>query len=108
MTTSDGQRNCQNPAGVIGVMALTLLNISACATRGDAIGDNDKVTGNVQALLAQHAELGPPNRIHVQTLDHVVYLTGIVSAGEMRSTAGEVAATAPGVARVVNTIEVSK
>ena len=107
MTTSDGQRNCQNPAGIIGVIALTLFNISACATRGDA-KDNAEVTRNVHALLAQHAELGAPNRIHVQTLDHVVYLTGIVSAGEMRSTAGEVALTAPGVARVVNTIEVSK
>ena len=65
MTTSDGQRNCQNPAAVIGVIALTLLNISGCATRGDAIGDNDKVTRNVQALLVQHAELGPPNRIQI-------------------------------------------
>ena len=107
MTTSDGQRNCQNLAGVIGVIALTLFNISGCATRGDA-KDNAEVTRNVDAVLTQHAELGPPNRIYVQTLDHVVYLTGIVSAGEMRSTAGEVALTAPGVARVVNTIEVSK
>jgi len=108
MTTLDGQRNCQNLAGVIGVIALTLFNISACATRGDAIGDNAKVTRNVNALLAQHAELGPPNLIYVQTLDHVVYLTGTVSAGEMRSTAGEVALTAPGVARVVNNIAVSR
>src|SRR6267143_5379173 len=46
-----------------------------------------KITANVQALFAQHPELGPPNQIDVQTLDHVVYLNGQVSAGLQRETA---------------------
>jgi osmotically-inducible protein OsmY len=108
MTISNGKRSHPNPISIIGMMALTLLHISACATRRGDMPDNARVTRNVHALLAQHAELGPPNLIYVQTLHHVVYLTGIVSAGEMRTTAGEVAREAPGVARVVNTIEVSK
>ena len=107
MTISNGKRNCPNPAGVIGVIALTLFHISACATGRDEIADNARVTRNVRALLAHHAELGPPNLIYVQTLDHVVYLTGFVSVDTMRRTASEVALESPGAARVVNTIAVS-
>jgi osmotically-inducible protein OsmY len=107
MTISNGKRSFPNPASVIGVTALTLFHISACATSRDEIADNAQVTRNVRAVLAQHAELGPPNLIYVQTLDHVVYLTGFVSADTMRSTAGKVALEAPGAARVVNTIAVS-
>jgi BON domain len=107
MTISNGKRNCPNLAGVIGVIALTLFHISACATGRDEIADNARVTRNVRALLAQHAELGPPNLIYVETLDHVVYLTGFVSVDTMRRTASEVALESPGAARVVNTIAIS-
>ena len=108
MTICNGKRSSPNRAGVIAVIALTLFHISACATRRDEIAENDRITRDVRALLAQHAELGPPNLIYVQTLDHVVYLTGLVSEGPMRTTAGEVALAAPGVTRVVNTIAVTK
>jgi hypothetical protein len=69
VTISNGKRSCPNPASVIGVIALTLFHISACATRSGEMGDNAQVTRNVRALLAQHAELGPPNLIYVETLD---------------------------------------
>jgi hypothetical protein len=88
MTISNDTKSCPNPASVIGVIALILFHISACVTRGDEVADNAQVTRDVRALLAQHAELGPPNLIYVETLDHVVYLTGLVSAGTMRTTAG--------------------
>jgi hypothetical protein len=42
----------------------------------------------------------------LQTLDHVVYLSGEVSAGEMSRTAEAVAPKSPGVTRVVNNIAV--
>jgi hypothetical protein len=35
----------------------------------------------MQAHLDQHPDLGAPNSIHVKTVDHVVYLDGLVSAG---------------------------
>jgi len=50
--------------------------------------------------------LGPPNSISVQTLNHVVYLNGLVSVGNM-STAQSVAQGVKGVARVENKIAVS-
>jgi|HubBroStandDraft_5_1064220.scaffolds.fasta_scaffold1007582_1 osmotically-inducible protein OsmY len=108
MMNADGQRNFQKPACIVGMIALTLFSISACATRGGDARENAAITRSVDALLAQHEDLGPPNEIYVQTLDHIVYLTGTVSAGEMRSTASEIALTAPGVTQVVNNIEVSK
>ena len=47
-----------------------------CGFRGCA-GDAN-ITANVQAQFRQHPALEPPNLLHVQTLDHVVYLTGQV------------------------------
>jgi osmotically-inducible protein OsmY len=43
----------------------------------------------------------------VQTLNHVVYLSGFVAAGEMRTTAGDLAGSVPGLTKVVNTIAVT-
>ena len=86
--------------------------LQGCATYkdcgfGGCAGDA-KITANVQTLFDQHPDLGPPNSIQVQTLDHVVYLDGFVSAGLERSTAESVAHEAPGVTKVVNSIAVSR
>jgi len=64
-----------------------------------------KITTDVQAQLAQHEEIGP--RVHVQTLNGVVYLNGSVSDGLQRTTAESVASQTPGVAKVVDNIYVS-
>jgi osmotically-inducible protein OsmY len=64
-----------------------------------------KITSYVQAQLAQHDEIGP--RVHVQTLNGVVYLNGSVSEGLQRTTAESVASQTPGVAKVVDDIYVS-
>jgi osmotically-inducible protein OsmY len=63
-----------------------------------------KIKANVKASMIQHPEIGP--RVYVQTIDHVVYLSGFVSAGEMSDTAEDVARHTPGVTRVVNSIAV--
>jgi osmotically-inducible protein OsmY len=95
-----------------GTMVLILIGLSGCATfekcgvEGCA-GDN-KITAKVHAAFAQHPELGEPNSINVQTKNHVVYLSGGVSAGEMRLTAEAVARQVKGVARVEDTIYVTK
>jgi osmotically-inducible protein OsmY len=62
------------------------------------------VTRAVQALFAQHPAIEAPNVIDVQTLNHVVYLYGLVDTELQRRLAESVAREAPGVARVVNTI----
>ena len=65
-----------------------------------------QITAKVEALFNQHPEVG--TEVSVQTLDRVVYLSGYVSAGEMRATAEDLARTAPGVSKVVDTIAVTR
>jgi len=48
-----------------------------------------------------------PNSIQVQTLDHVVYLNGLVSDGMDSQTAEAIAQQVPNVSRVVNSVAVS-
>jgi osmotically-inducible protein OsmY len=69
--------------------------------------DDQRISQDVRALLSQHPALEPPNLVDVHTLDHVVYLNGLVDTDLERQMAASVAAGAPGVARVVNSIGVS-
>jgi osmotically-inducible protein OsmY len=80
--------------------------LSGCATfekcgfkgcPGDA-----QITANVKALFDRHPELG--TSVEVQTLDHVVYLYGLVDTPFESEIAKSVAVEAPGVTRVVSTI----
>jgi osmotically-inducible protein OsmY len=68
--------------------------------RGDA-----KITADVLSRFQQHLEL-EPDAITVQTLDHVVYLYGVVSSGLEIGTAESIAGRVPGVTRVVNSMAV--
>jgi hyperosmotically inducible protein len=74
--------------------------VSGCP--GDA-----EITAQVQALFVKHPELEPPNLLQVQTLDHVVYLTGVVDTDYERQMAEVVAREAPGVTNVINSIGLS-
>jgi osmotically-inducible protein OsmY len=93
-------------------LAIALATASAAAVAhgqcesGGCSGDA-KITTNVQELFQQHPELGAPNLISVQTLDHVVYLSGEASAGEFSAVAESAAHEVPGVVRVVNSITVT-
>jgi osmotically-inducible protein OsmY len=69
--------------------------------------DDLRITRDVQASLSHHPALEPPNLIDVKTLDHVVYLNGLVDTDLERQTAESVAAGAKGVRRVVNSIGLS-
>jgi osmotically-inducible protein OsmY len=69
-------------------------------------GDRE-LTADVWSAYAPYPELRPPNVLHVQTLDRVVYLSGEVNTNFERLTAEEVARRVPGVARVVNSINLS-
>src|ERR1700685_3783997 len=80
--------------------------LAGCATYEkcgvDGCSGDAKITANVRAQLNQHPDLGGPNSINVQTLNHGVYLDGLVSTGMDSRTAESVALEVPGVSRVVN------
>jgi osmotically-inducible protein OsmY len=80
--------------------------LSGCATfekcgfkgcPGDA-----QITADVKTLFNRHPDLG--TSIEVQTLDHVVYLYGLVDSPLESAIAKSVALEAPGVTRVVSSI----
>jgi len=66
-----------------------------------------EIAAEVRALFKQHPALEPPNLLTVQTLDHVVYLYGVVDTDLERDMAEAVALQAHGVAKVVNSIGIS-
>jgi osmotically-inducible protein OsmY len=65
-----------------------------------------KITAEVVSRFYQSRFL-EPNAIRVQTMDHVVYLDGVVSSGLEIDAAGSIARQVPGVAGVLNSIVVS-
>jgi osmotically-inducible protein OsmY len=86
--------------------------LGGCATyekcgREGCAGDA-KVTSSVQKSFNQHPDLGAPGAIEIQTLNHVVYLDGVVDTGLERATAESLAQAVPGVTRVVDSMEVSR
>jgi len=83
--------------------------VSGCATEqsGDKMTDG-QITAAVQARINQHPDVGAPDSVHVQTRDHVVYLSGFVGTGLMKQTAEDLARQTPGVTRVVNEIGITK
>jgi osmotically-inducible protein OsmY len=99
------------PYSAVLSLSLSIL-IAGCSTYGEcadgACGTDVAITTNVRSLLDQHAELGAPHAIDVQTLHRVVYLNGQVNDGFSRSIAEFVALQAPGVLQVVNSIAVEK
>jgi osmotically-inducible protein OsmY len=78
---------------------------SKCGVNG-CPGDAE-ITIDVRALFDQHAALQPPNTLNIQTLDRVVYLSGLVDTDLERQLAESVAHEATGVKRVVNSIGLS-
>jgi osmotically-inducible protein OsmY len=86
--------------------------LAGCSSYGKCVsgacGGDAVITMNVQTLLDQHAELGAPHSIEVQTIDRVVFLNGFVSDGLERGISESVALQSPGVLKVVNSIAVQK
>ena len=92
---------------LVAALILSVAHSAAATVRKcafDSCRDDAKIAMNVQQLLDSHSELGPPNSIHVQSFDHVVYLQGIVDTGLEKWIAESVASEAPDIARVVNSI----
>lgn len=72
-----------------------------CGFRG-CPGDA-KITADVVAQFHQRLDL-EPNTITVQTMDHVVYLHGLVSSSLEIYTAESIARDVPGVTEVVSAV----
>ncbi len=85
--------------------------LQGCATNtrcgpGGCTGDAE-ITARVQASFNQYPSLQAPNLVTVQTVDHVVYLRGLVNTPYELELASSVASKADGVTRVVNLIGLS-
>ena len=95
--------------------AFALSLVVACALAGcasfvgkcdsDSCRDDAKITANIQAQMAQHLDLEPS--INVQTLNHKVYLYGLVASSLEGDTAEEIARATPGVQAVISSIAVT-
>ena len=90
------------------VLAILLGALGGCAAYqkcglGGCPGDAD-LTAAVESAFKDHAELQPPNLIRVQTVNHTVYLYGLVDTDIQRLMAEDLAKQVPGVTKVVNSI----
>jgi osmotically-inducible protein OsmY len=72
-----------------------------CGVRG-CPGDAD-ITAEILLRFSKQQDL-EPNTITVQTLDHVVYLYGLVSSNLEIGTAESIAREVPGVTEVVSSV----
>jgi osmotically-inducible protein OsmY len=93
-------------------MFMLLGAMAGCATR-TASSDSgykadDQTTAAVDAAISAHPDIGPAGQVRISTINHVVYLTGMVNSGYQRSVAESVAAQTEGVTQVVNSIGVSR
>ena len=96
---------------VLTFAAFALSLVSGCSSYaaykkcgfGGCPGDRE-MAAQVQARFDRHAALSPPNLISIRAVDRVVYLNGWVNTDFERQMAESVAAEAPGVVRVVNSI----
>jgi osmotically-inducible protein OsmY len=66
-----------------------------------------KITAEVRARFRERPDF-EQSAISVQTLDHVVYLSGVVSSGLEINNAESIASSVPGVTQVVNSMAVSQ
>jgi osmotically-inducible protein OsmY len=91
--------------GALGLTVATALSGVATAGTCGTCGDDAQIEASIKTSFQKLPYL---DWVHVQTVKHVVYLSGEVSAGLMGRTAAEIANGTSSVERVVNTISVTK
>jgi len=77
-------------------------SLAPCGLKGCA--DDRDISARVQALFDQSPTLEAPNQVTVQTVNHVVYLRGIVDTPYQRQLAQSLAEQADAGGRVINMI----
>jgi osmotically-inducible protein OsmY len=108
--TKEIEMSRPNSTRVLSFVVILMSSLSGCATLekcqpGGCPGDA-KITAKVQERLSQYPDIDPANSISVQTLNHVVYLNGLVAYGIAKENAESQARQVPGVTQVVNNIAV--
>jgi osmotically-inducible protein OsmY len=99
----------RRPIYAIAMASILTAALSGCAdfrAGGTQSAGDANITADVKERLNQMADLGPPGSIEVQTVDHVVYLNGLVDVGLEKRNAASIAMQVPGVTNVVDGIAV--
>jgi osmotically-inducible protein OsmY len=87
--------------------ALSAVLLAAAAGCATYRASDAQVTAAVEESLASHPELGAPGALQVETLNHVVYLNGMVYTDLQRDIANSAALIASNNATIVNSIAVN-
>jgi osmotically-inducible protein OsmY len=91
------------------LVVLVVVALSGCvALTGSTLGqniDDTNVTTEIKARLAAE-KAATLTRVHVETQQGTVYLTGIVPTEALKERAGEIARRIHGVRDVVNNVKV--
>jgi len=102
----ENQILARSARGALGALILAAA-LSGCATFQAEKGGDAQTTAEVESSFAKHPELGAPGDLQVETLNHVVFLYGIVANDFQRSIADSVALEASNNALIVNSIAVN-
>jgi osmotically-inducible protein OsmY len=94
--------------------AILAAALSGCATfqtdrKCDSAecSSDEQISAAVEQSFARHPELGAPGDLRVETLNHVVYLNGMVYTDSQRAIANSIALMASNNAPIVNSIAVN-
>jgi len=98
------------PSSLYSLACILALAAALCACATESSGakmTDEKIAANVREMINQQFDVGPPDSVQVQTRDHVVHLSGVVSTGLMKGTTEDLAQHSRGVSKVVNDIAVT-
>jgi osmotically-inducible protein OsmY len=89
---------------------LLAVGLSGCAGFGKCDPENctndAKITADVRAMIKEHRELGPAAAFHIQTINGIVYLNGIVETDMERRSFESLVMLVPNVKDVVNSLDI--
>ena len=94
---------------VAAITLLTLVSLSGCAAHhkcdANACADDKAITARIEAALYANKAIATWD-IQVQTINHTVYLYGLVDTNVQRAFIEETAHKTEGVEKVVNSISI--
>ena len=90
---------CLFTAGLSGCVGFGKCDPENCA-------NDAKITADVRAMVKDHRELGAPAAFHIQTINGIVYLNGIVDTDLERRSFESLVMQLPNVKDVVNSLDI--
>jgi osmotically-inducible protein OsmY len=89
---------------------LLAAGLSGCVGFGKCDPENctndAKIAADVRAMIKEHRELGAPATFHIQTINGIVYLNGLVDTDLERRRFESLVMQLPNVKDVVNSLDV--